>query len=161
MKKLLLSIFLLSIFSPVTSQKYYDSNDLKYYIDFSNRSANLKFQDYKIKAPIEEIISFYGNRYTVVRGDSIHWLLQQSEKRNKYLSYLIFKGDYGEVQKLAKWEYSNKKLPIIGVGGIMSSDDAIEKLNAGASLIQVYTGFIYNGPSFVRNINKEIIKSLN
>ena len=58
-------------------------------------------------------------------------------------------------------EYSNKKLPIIGVGGIMSTDDAIEKLNAGASLIQVYTGFIYNGPSFVRNINKEIIKSLN
>ena len=43
----------------------------------------------------------------------------------------------------------------------MSTDDAIEKLNAGASLIQVYTGFIYNGPSFVRNINKEIIKSLN
>ena len=113
MKKLLLSIFLLSIFSPVTSQKYYDSNDLKYYIDFSNRSANLKFQDYKIKGPIEEIISFYGNRYTVVRGDSIHWLLQQSEKRNKYLSYLIFKGDYGEVQKLAKWEYSNKKLEVL------------------------------------------------
>ncbi len=59
------------------------------------------------------------------------------------------------------YEYTNKKLPIIGVGGIMSTNDAIEKLNAGASLIQVYTGFIYNGPSFVRNINKEIIKSLN
>jgi len=58
-------------------------------------------------------------------------------------------------------EYSNKKLPIIGVGGIMSTEDALEKIEAGASLIQVYTGFIYNGPSFVRNINKEIIKSLN
>ena len=58
-------------------------------------------------------------------------------------------------------EYSNKKLPIIGVGGIMSTQDAIDKLKAGASLIQLYTGFIYNGPSFARNINKEIIKSLN
>ena len=58
-------------------------------------------------------------------------------------------------------EYSNKKLPIIGVGGIMSTQDALDKLNAGASLIQLYTGFIYTGPSFARNINKEIIKTLN
>ena len=58
-------------------------------------------------------------------------------------------------------DYSNKKLPIIGVGGIMSTQDALDKINAGASLIQLYTGFIYNGPSFARNINKEIIKSLN
>ncbi len=57
--------------------------------------------------------------------------------------------------------YSNKKLPIIGVGGIMSTKDALDKLEAGASLIQLYTGFIYNGPSFARDINKEIIKSLN
>ena len=120
MKKLLLLIFFLSIFCPVTSQKYYDSNDLKYYIDFSNRNANLKFQDYKINGPIEEIISYYGNRYTVVRGDSIHWLLQQSDKRNKYLSYLIFKGNYGEVQKLAKWEYSNKKLEVLASDRIFS-----------------------------------------
>ncbi len=120
MKKLLLLIFFLSISYPVTSQKYYDSNDLKYYIDFSNRNANLKFQDYKINGPIEEIISYYGNRYTVVRGDSIHWLLQQSDKRNKYLSYLIFKGNYGEVQKLAKWEYSNKKLEVLASDRIFS-----------------------------------------
>ena len=58
-------------------------------------------------------------------------------------------------------QYSNKKLPIIGVGGIMTTQDALDKIKAGASLIQLYTGFIYNGPSFARNINKEIIKSLN
>ena len=58
-------------------------------------------------------------------------------------------------------KYSNGKLPIIGVGGIMSVEDALEKLNAGASLIQVYTGYIYNGPSFIYKINREIIKSLN
>ena len=58
-------------------------------------------------------------------------------------------------------KYSKGNVPIIGVGGIMSADDALEKLNAGASLIQVYTGFIYNGPSFIYKINREIIKSLN
>ena len=58
-------------------------------------------------------------------------------------------------------KYSKGKVPIVGVGGIMSVEDALEKLNAGASLIQVYTGFIYNGPSFIYKINREIIKSLN
>ncbi|MCD7962565.1 MAG: quinone-dependent dihydroorotate dehydrogenase [Rikenellaceae bacterium] len=46
--------------------------------------------------------------------------------------------------------------PIIGVGGIMSEDDAVAMLEAGASLIQVYTGFIYNGPKFVRDICKRL-----
>lgn len=48
------------------------------------------------------------------------------------------------------------KLPIIGVGGIFSADDAIEKLNAGASLVQVYTGFIYEGPGIAKKINRAI-----
>ncbi len=47
--------------------------------------------------------------------------------------------------------------PIIGVGGIMTPEDALEKLEAGASLIQVYTGFIYSGPMLVKNINKAIL----
>ena len=55
-------------------------------------------------------------------------------------------------------EKSGKSFPIIGVGGIHSAEDAIEKLQAGASLIQVYTGFIYEGPELVRNINKAILK---
>jgi dihydroorotate dehydrogenase len=54
-------------------------------------------------------------------------------------------------------EKSNHEIPIIGVGGIMSVNDALEKLKAGASLIQVYTGFIYNGPAFVKQINKAIL----
>lgn len=53
---------------------------------------------------------------------------------------------------------SNKAFPIIGVGGIHSADDAIEKLNAGADLVQIYTGFIYEGPKLVRKINEEILK---
>ena len=55
-------------------------------------------------------------------------------------------------------EKSLGKIPIIGVGGIHSKDDALEKINAGASLIQLYTGFIYEGPSLVREINKALIK---
>ena len=49
-----------------------------------------------------------------------------------------------------------KNYPIIGVGGIMNADDAIEKLNAGADLVQVYTGFIYEGPGIVKSILKKL-----
>lgn len=55
-------------------------------------------------------------------------------------------------------ENSNKAFPIIGVGGIMTAEDAMEKLEAGASLIQLYTGFIYEGPKLVKKINKEILR---
>ena len=54
-------------------------------------------------------------------------------------------------------EKSNKSFPIIGVGGIHSAEDAIEKLEAGASLVQLYTGFIYEGPALVKAINKAIL----
>ena len=49
------------------------------------------------------------------------------------------------------------KLPIIAVGGIFTAEDAREKLDAGASLVQVYTGFIYEGPSLAKNICKALI----
>lgn len=57
-------------------------------------------------------------------------------------------------------EKSNKAFPIIGVGGIHSAEDAIEKLEAGASLVQLYTGFIYEGPALIRAINKKIVQKL-
>ena len=55
-------------------------------------------------------------------------------------------------------EKSNKAFPIIGVGGIHSAEDALEKLEAGASLIQLYTGFIYEGPKLITKINKALLK---
>ncbi|MEZ4857184.1 MAG: quinone-dependent dihydroorotate dehydrogenase [Flavobacteriaceae bacterium] len=55
-------------------------------------------------------------------------------------------------------EKSNKAFPIIGVGGIHSVEDALEKLDAGASLIQLYTGFIYEGPALIKKINKALLK---
>ena len=55
------------------------------------------------------------------------------------------------------YKFSNGKIPIIGVGGIMNPNDAIEKIKAGASLVQLYSGFVYSGPSLVRQINKTIL----
>jgi dihydroorotate dehydrogenase len=55
-------------------------------------------------------------------------------------------------------EKSNKAFPIIGVGGIYTAQDAIDKLNAGASLVQVYSGFIYEGPTIVKDICEGILK---
>ena len=56
-----------------------------------------------------------------------------------------------------KQRKSQKSFVIIGVGGIHSAEDAIEKLEAGASLIQLYTGFIYEGPDLISRINKRIV----
>lgn len=56
--------------------------------------------------------------------------------------------------------HSDKSFPIIAVGGIHTAEDAIEKLNAGASLVQVYTGFIYEGPGIVKRINKGILQKI-
>lgn len=60
-------------------------------------------------------------------------------------------------------QYLRNKLgadfPIISVGGIMSEQDALEKIQAGATLIQLYSGFIYEGPSLVKRINKQLARS--
>ena len=53
---------------------------------------------------------------------------------------------------------SNNAFPIIGVGGIHTPEDALEKLDAGAALVQLYTGFVYEGPAAIRNINRALLK---
>lgn len=55
---------------------------------------------------------------------------------------------------------SNGAFPIIGVGGIHSPEDALEKLEAGASLVQVYTGFVYEGPGLIQKINQKLAKQI-
>ena len=65
------------------------------------------------------------------------------EKSTKVIKYLA--------------DNSNKAFPIIGVGGIHSAKDALEKLDAGADLVQIYTGFIYEGPKLIKQINKAIL----
>jgi dihydroorotate dehydrogenase len=54
---------------------------------------------------------------------------------------------------------ANGRFIIIGVGGIHSAEDALDKINAGASLVQIYTGFIYEGPPLIKKINKAILSS--
>ena len=51
---------------------------------------------------------------------------------------------------------TNNKLPVIASGGIFNEEDAKEKIGSGASLIQIWTGLIYQGPSIVKNINKNL-----
>ena len=58
------------------------------------------------------------------------------------------------------WQQTEGKLPIIGVGGIFNADDAWEKIAAGASLIQVYTGWVYEGPWMVRRILQGLLNKL-
>ncbi len=55
------------------------------------------------------------------------------------------------------YQRSGGTFPIIGVGGIFSAEDALEKLRAGASLVQVYTSFIYEGPALAKRINQELL----
>jgi len=57
-------------------------------------------------------------------------------------------------------ENSRKAFPIIGVGGIHAPEDALEKLEAGADLVQLYTGFIYEGPALIKKINKAILENM-
>lgn len=53
----------------------------------------------------------------------------------------------------------NPKIPIVAVGGIMSGEDALEKLNAGADLVQIYSGLVYRGPALIKDINTAILKN--
>jgi dihydroorotate dehydrogenase len=54
----------------------------------------------------------------------------------------------------------NAQIPLIAVGGIMSGKDALEKLQAGADLVQIYTGLVYQGPGLIKEINKAILADL-
>ena len=76
---------------------------------------------------------------------------------NGGLSGLPIKDKSTRVIKYLK-DTSNKAFPIIGVGGIHSAKDALEKIEAGADLVQIYTGFIYEGPGLIKQINKALLK---
>lgn len=76
---------------------------------------------------------------------------------NGGLSGFPLKDQSNEVIKYIS-EKTQKSIPIIGVGGIMSPKDALDKIKAGADLIQLYTGFIYSGPGIVKRINQHLSK---
>jgi len=62
------------------------------------------------------------------------------------------------IKELVGYICNKCELPVIAVGGIMTADDAIELIKLGASMVQVYTGFIYEGPFLVKAINKRLIE---
>jgi dihydroorotate dehydrogenase len=58
------------------------------------------------------------------------------------------------------YQLTGGRIPLIGVGGIFTAEDAWEKIAAGASLVQLYTGFIYQGPRIAQEINEGLAKIL-
>lgn len=87
-------------------------------------------------------------------------LVSDNKKETGGLSGKPLKNRSTEVIRFLS-EKSNHAFPIIGVGGIFSETDALEKLEAGASLIQLYTGFIYEGAGLIKRINKHLIANSN
>jgi dihydroorotate dehydrogenase len=64
--------------------------------------------------------------------------------------------DISTKQLRMAYKYTNGKIPLIGVGGIDSAEKAYEKIKNGASLIQLYTGLVYNGPNLIKDINEDL-----
>ena len=97
---------------------------------------------------------------TISRDNLIHTNAQKIESIGAGgLSGIPVKNRSTEVIRYLS-EKSNKSFPIIGVGGIHSAEDALDKIEAGADLVQLYTGFIYEGPALVKRINKAILNKL-
>lgn len=94
---------------------------------------------------------------TISRENLIPTHREKNQKETGGLSGKPLKDRSTEVIRFLS-EKSGNAFPIIGVGGIHSPEDAIEKLEAGASLVQIYTGFIYEGPGLVKKINRAILK---
>jgi dihydroorotate dehydrogenase len=94
---------------------------------------------------------------TITRNTIVHDRVTAQKAGNGGLSGLPLQKRSTEVIRYLA-EKSGKAFPIIGVGGIINEADAIEKLDAGADLVQVYTGFIYTGPSLAKRINKALLK---
>lgn len=108
---------------------------------------------------IIDIISQTGIAGVIATNTTISREGLTSEQRNEMggLSGKPLKARSTEVIRFLS-KNSNNSFPIIGVGGIHSAEDALEKLRAGASLVQLYTGFIYEGPALIREINERILQ---
>ena len=95
---------------------------------------------------------------TTTKRDQLKTNIDEIEKiGNGGLSGFPLKDPSNKVIKYIS-EKTGKSIPIIGVGGIMSPKDALDKIESGADLIQLYTGFIYSGPSIIKKINQHLSK---
>ena len=168
--------FAINISSPNTKnlRQFHDKNLLRplleSLINYNNSQSSRKPMLLKISPDIErkeldDIISLVSElkidgiiaTNTTISRDNL-----KSKHKNEIggLSGESLKVKSNDIIRYLRKELGNN-FPIIGVGGIMTKQDAIEKLNSGANLIQLYTGFIYKGPGLIRDINKAIINQSN
>ena len=137
-------------------------------IDFTTYQSGSKYRAYNVAIEGASLVTVYRNQFgETIRTKGIDGLIATNTtiSRKGLPTYTV--GLQGGVsgrpltkRANAMLEYMAKQtnLPIIGVGGIMNADDALARLDAGATLIQVYTGMIYAGPGLVKSINKAILR---
>ena len=168
--------FAINISSPNTKnlRQFHDKNLLRplleSLINYNNSQSSRKPMLLKISPDIErkeldDIISLV----TELKIDGIiatNTTISRDNLKSKHkneiggLSGESLKVKSNDIIRYLRKELGNN-FPIIGVGGIMTKQDAIEKFNSGANLIQLYTGFIYKGPGLIGDINKAIINQSN
>ena len=147
---------IISILEPLfdfrRGQNQYRPILLKISPDLSNEDIDM-MTDIMVDTPLDGIVATNGTvRHTGLTTDA--------EMLKRYGSGAVSgkpltKRSIEVVRRV--YERSNGTYPIIGVGGIMTPADATAMLEAGATLVQVYTGYVYNGPNFVGDICKELI----
>ena len=111
-------------------------------------SDNLKYLCEKVLS--SEIDGLIISNTTVARNSITSNLAQEGGLSGRPL----FKSSTLQLRKVYK--YTNGEIPLVGVGGIDSAEKAYEKIKNGASLVQLYTGLVYNGPKLIKNINKDL-----
>jgi dihydroorotate dehydrogenase len=147
---------IISILEPLfdfrRGQNQYRPILLKISPDLSNEDIDM-MTDIMVDTPLDGIVATNGTaRHTGLKTDA--------ETLKRYGSGAITGSPLTarSVEVVRRvYNRSNGTYPIIGVGGIMTPADAKAMLDAGATLIQIYTGYVYNGPNFVGNICKELI----
>ena len=165
--------FAINISSPNTKnlRQFHDKNLLRplleSLINYNNSQSSRKPMLLKISPDIErneldDIISLVSElkidgiiaTNTTISRDNL-----KSKHKNETggLSGELLKDKSNDIIKYLR-KNLDKNFPIIGVGGIMSPEDAIEKFKCGADLVQLYTGFIYKGPSLIKKINNLLLK---
>ena len=149
---------IISILEPLfdfrRGQNQYRPILLKISPDLSNEDIDM-MTDIMVDTPLDGIVATNGTiRHTGLATDA--------ETLKRYGSGAVSgkpltKRSIEVVRRV--YERSNGTYPIIGVGGIMTPADAKAMLDAGATLVQIYTGYVYNGPTFVGDICNELINS--
>lgn len=148
---------IISILEPLfdfrRGQNQYRPILLKISPDLSNEDIDM-MTDIMVDTPLDGIVA--------TNGTTRHQGLKTESERLKRYGAGAVSGSPLTARSIEVvrrvYERSNGTYPIIGVGGIMTAADAKAMLDAGATLVQIYTGYVYNGPTFVSDICKEIIK---